>query len=70
MGKIENNKFGLNNLPNRNGEYLIGFSFENSLSCLDNKKRKKKKRRENYVTTSTLNNAKGKLCYVTINKWI
>ena len=40
-GKIENNKFGLHNLPNRNGEYLSDFSIENNISCENTKFRKK-----------------------------
>ena len=34
IGNNENNKFSLDNLPNRNCEYLTDISPENSLSCL------------------------------------
>ena len=35
IGKVENNKFSMQNLPNRNGKYLTDFSLKNSLSCLN-----------------------------------
>ena len=35
IGKDENNKFCLYNLPNRNGEYLAEFSLENRSACLN-----------------------------------
>ena len=41
IGKDENNKFGLHNLPNRNGEYLTDFSLQNSFSCLNTKFQKR-----------------------------
>ena len=50
IGKDRNNKFCLHNLPSRNGEYLAGFSLENSLACLNIKFKKKK---ENYEPTPT-----------------
>ena len=42
IGKNENNKFGLHNLPNRNGEYLIEFSLENSVFHAETLNSKKK----------------------------
>ena len=42
IGKDQNYKFCLHNLPNRNGEYLADFSLENSLSFLNIKLKKGK----------------------------
>ena len=50
IGKHENNKFNLNNLPNRNSEDLADVSLENSLRCLNIKFQK---REENYGPTPT-----------------
>ena len=62
IGKDENNKFGLHNLPNRNSEH---FSLKNSLSCQTNKFQK----RDGKLWTYTyLNNTKAQLNYILINK--
>ena len=37
IGKNGHCKFGLHNLPNRNGKYLIDFSHENSLTYQNTK---------------------------------
>ena len=68
IGKDENNKFGLHNLPNRNSKYLTFFSFENSLSCLNTKLKKKKGKLWTYTYPS---NTKVQIDYIFINKkWI
>ena len=41
-GKNENNKFGLQNLSNRNGEQLTDFFLENGLTCLNAKFQKRR----------------------------
>ena len=41
VGENENIKFDLYHLPNRNVDYLMGFSLKSSLSCLNNKLKKK-----------------------------
>ena len=73
ISKDKNNKFGLHNLPKRNGEYITDFSHKNSLTCLSNKfkKKKKKKRKEKSWIYTNPNKAKAPLDYMFINKkWI
>ena len=65
IGKDKNNKFCLHNLAKRNSEYLIDFSFENSLSCLNIKFQKWKGK---WRTYSNSNNTKARLDYILINK--
>ena len=48
IGKDGNNKFGVHNLPNRNGEYLADFSVENSITYINTKFPPRKKGRKNY----------------------
>ena len=48
IGKNENNKFGLHNTSNRNGEYLSEVSLKNGLTCLDTKLQKRTKKLETY----------------------
>ena len=65
IGKDENNKFGLHNLPNRNGEFPIDFSLKITLSCLNIKFLKRE--RKLWIHTNP-NSAKPQLVYVLINK--
>ena len=49
--EIKNNKSGLKNLPNRNGEYLRDFSLKENLSWLSTKFQIKIGEKENYGPT-------------------
>ena len=64
VGKDENYKFCLLKLPNRNGEYLIDVSLENSLSCLKPKFHKMDEKQWTYIYP---NKAKALLDYIHMN---
>ena len=57
IGKDENNKFCLYNLPNRNGKHQADFSLKNSLSCLNTKFQKRMERYGSTLTQIALNNS-------------
>ena len=58
IGKNVNNKFSLDNLPNRNGEHLADFTLENGLTYLKIKFQKRKGK----------NTAKAHIGYILVNK--
>ena len=65
IGKNVNHKFSLHNLSIRNGEHLIDFTLENTLTCLNAKFRKRKGKLWTYTYT---NNTKAQIVYIFINK--
>ena len=68
IGKDETNKFCLQNTPNRKGEYLIDFSFENRQTSLYTKFEKREGKLWTYIYS---NNAEAQMDYIFINKnWI
>ena len=68
IGKTENNRYCLHNIPNRNGKLLAKFSLENRLVCLNTKYQKRKGKLWTYAYS---NNRKAQIDYILINtKWI
>ena len=65
LGKKVNYKFSLHNSTNRNGEYLMDFTLENGLTCLNTKFQKRKGKLWTYIYP---NNAKAQIDYILINK--
>ena len=63
IGKNINNKFSLHRLSNRNGEYLMDYTLENGLTCLNTKFQKRKGKLWTY---SYPNNSKAQ----TTSSWI
>ena len=67
IGKNRNNKYGLRNTSNRNGQRLIDFIIENRLTCLNTNFQKREGKLSTYTSA---NNSKAQIDYVFINrKW-
>ena len=63
--KNGNNKYGLHNTSNRNGQHLTDFMIENRLTCLNTNYQKRKGKLWTYTYA---NNSKTQIDYVFINK--
>ena len=65
IAKNGNNKYGLHNRSNRNGQHLTDFMTENRLICLNTNYQKRKGKLWTYTYA---NNSKAQIDYVFINK--
>ena len=61
IGKNVSHKFSLHNSSNRNGEHLINFMLENTLTCLNTKFQKRKGK---LLTCTYANNTKAQMDYI------